>query len=324
MRLGHDDVIVNFSLSNPQQPLTMIPRSAFSRHLLRYTSFPSNRHFFSSITSAQNAQTPAPQDPPAQPHRIDPRWLTMMKRRIGRCMMFGMKPAQVDTAGKILQELARDWRELIAGSEGFLTDEKRRSLYRHNVVWGEQDIMGETCILDRHVNNVTYVRYAETARVNWTRNIGIHIDPTNKKEWLNLLNSTGIGLILRSIKINYKFPMKSPDKITVYQKLVHDPSSSLSSQSAFELQVMIISEARQRLAAYCYEDIVTYDYGKNRKTSELPPFMLAQFKTIWEQQLKAEAEWKQRILEIESRVRTLEVESWDRADAVEDTGSAKK
>lgn len=53
-------------------------------------------------------------------------------------MMFGLKPAQIEDAGKILQQLARDWRELIAGSEGFLTDEKRRSLYKHNVVWGEQ------------------------------------------------------------------------------------------------------------------------------------------------------------------------------------------
>jgi len=51
--------------------------------------------------------------------------------------MFGLKPAQIEDAGKILQQLARDWRELIAGSEGFLTDEKRRALYRHNVVWGE-------------------------------------------------------------------------------------------------------------------------------------------------------------------------------------------
>lgn len=53
-------------------------------------------------------------------------------------MMFGLKPAQIEDAGKVLQQLARDWRELIAGSEGFLTDEKRRSLYKHNVVWGEQ------------------------------------------------------------------------------------------------------------------------------------------------------------------------------------------
>lgn len=51
--------------------------------------------------------------------------------------MFGLRPAQIDDAGKVLQQLARDWRELIAGSEGFLTDEKRRSLYQHKVVWGE-------------------------------------------------------------------------------------------------------------------------------------------------------------------------------------------
>lgn len=119
-------------------------------------------------------------------------------------------------------------------------------------------------------------------------------------------------------------PMKFPDKITVYQRLVPDPSSSLSSQSAFQLQVMILSEARQRPAARCHEDIVTYDYRKNRKTSELPPFISEQFQIIWELQEKTRKEWQQRILEIESRVRTLEVESWDRPDAVEDTGSAKK
>jgi hypothetical protein len=115
--------------------------------------------------------------------------------------------------------------------------------------------------------------------------------------------------------------MTFPDKITVYQKLAHDPSS-LSSESAFHLQVMILSEARQRPAARCHEDIVIYDYRKNRKTPELPPFILDQFVKMWELQEKAKVEWQQRILEIEGHVRTLEVESWDRADAVEDTGSA--
>lgn len=51
--------------------------------------------------------------------------------------MFGLKPAQVVDAGDVLQQLARDWRELIAGSEGFLTGKAHRGLFKHNVVWGE-------------------------------------------------------------------------------------------------------------------------------------------------------------------------------------------
>lgn len=115
----------------------MIPRSALQRRVQGPIYSLCARRTLSTTVPEQNARTPASENAPARPHAIDPRWLTMMKRRVGRCMMFGLKPAQVDRAGGILQQLARDWRELIAGSEGFLTDEKRRSLYRHNVVWGE-------------------------------------------------------------------------------------------------------------------------------------------------------------------------------------------
>lgn len=118
--------------------------------------------------------------------------------------------------------------------------------------------------------------------------------------------------------------MTSPDKITVYQRLIPDPSGHLSSQSAFRLEVMILSEARQRSSARCFEDIVLYDYKKNRKTVNLPPFVMDQFKAIWEQQEKEAEKWQQRITEIESRVRALEVQSWDRADAVENNGSASQ
>lgn len=51
--------------------------------------------------------------------------------------MFGLRPDQVQHAGYILQQLARDWRELVAGSEGYLTGEKYRGLFCHNVAWGE-------------------------------------------------------------------------------------------------------------------------------------------------------------------------------------------
>lgn len=49
-----------------------------------------------------------------------------------------------------------------------------------------------------------YNRYAESARVNWTLNFAAQ-DPAHKKEWLELISPKSIGLILRSIKTDYKF-----------------------------------------------------------------------------------------------------------------------
>lgn len=113
---------------------TMLPRTV--RGQFPRIPFSSIR-LLSTTSPVQNAHKSTSENPFARPHAIDPRWLTLMKRRIGRCMMFGLKPAQIKESSKILQQLARDWRELVAGSEGYLTDEKRRSLFRHNVVWGE-------------------------------------------------------------------------------------------------------------------------------------------------------------------------------------------
>lgn len=49
-----------------------------------------------------------------------------------------------------------------------------------------------------------YNRYAESARVNWTLNFAAQ-DPKHKQEWLELVSPKSIGLILRSIKTDYKF-----------------------------------------------------------------------------------------------------------------------
>lgn len=51
--------------------------------------------------------------------------------------MFGIDSAQTNEAGSILQEISTNWRELVAGSEGFLTGKEHRGLYRQEVVWGE-------------------------------------------------------------------------------------------------------------------------------------------------------------------------------------------
>lgn len=56
-----------------------------------------------------------------------------------------------------------------------------------------------------HVNNVTYTKYAESARINWAYNYAVHIDPGHKREWSELWTPNGDGLILRSIRTDYKF-----------------------------------------------------------------------------------------------------------------------
>ncbi|KAF1946571.1 hypothetical protein EJ02DRAFT_450310 [Clathrospora elynae] len=241
---------------------------------------------------------------------LSPRWLSDVKTRIGKCINFGISPAQVGEAGSILQEIAVDWRELVAGSEGFLTGKQHRGLYRQEVVWGEMDSMG-------HVNNVMYNRYAESARVNWTLNFAAS-DPKHKAEWMELMTPRSVGLILRSIKTDYKFPMKWPDRVTVLHKLHSNPTPSTDN---FTLDVLILSEAHRRPAARCVEDIVVYDY-KTAKKSTLPPFMVDKFRETFELQQQAKENNSRRVRQLLERVRELEKGSWDRVGAKENFGSA--
>ena len=83
------------------------------------------RAHFSSVT------------PPPASVSLSTRWLSELKARIGRCLLFGLKSSQIDEAGRILRIVAEDWRELLAGSEGFLVGKGRAGLEGQEVVWGE-------------------------------------------------------------------------------------------------------------------------------------------------------------------------------------------
>lgn len=89
--------------------------------------------------------------PPPTSVSLPPRWLSELKARIGKCLLFGLKPAQIDEAGGILSIVARDWRELLAGSEGFLVGKGRAGLEGHQVVWGEMVGFPGTCSSILHI-----------------------------------------------------------------------------------------------------------------------------------------------------------------------------
>jgi chromosome condensin MukBEF MukE localization factor len=69
------------------------------------------------------------------------RWLSELKARVGKCIMFGLSEEQLGRAGEVLEIASRDWKDLVVGSEGFLTDRGRAGLLGHSVVWGEMDVM---------------------------------------------------------------------------------------------------------------------------------------------------------------------------------------
>lgn len=111
--------------------------------------------------------------------------------------------------------------------------------------------------------------------------------------------------------------MKYPDRITVYHKLGVEPTPDTD---AFHFDVLILSEAHQRIAARVVEDCVVYDYMKGSKTT-LKPFMIEVLQETWRLQQEAKHVNTGRLQSLLDRVRRLETESWDREGAVEDMGS---
>ena len=106
--------------------------------------------------------------PPQRRHSstaISPRWLSELPPRIGNCLTFGTSPAQTEEASSILDLVARDWRTLLAGSEGFLTSPSRRGLYRQAVVWGDMDSM-VPALLPSPFHPLIYLGYSRSLTTN--------------------------------------------------------------------------------------------------------------------------------------------------------------
>ncbi|KAJ4290896.1 hypothetical protein N0V90_010092 [Kalmusia sp. IMI 367209] len=277
------------------------------------TLFPAQRvprlSRFQSTVSTRNEPTTA---------SLSPRWLSDLKTRVGKCINFGISNEQTREAGAILQEMGDDWRDLVAGSEGFLTGKGRWGLYRHQVAWGEMVQLRPVQYCEcRHVNNVTYNRWAESARVNWALNMAA-MDAEHRGEWKALIAPTGIGMILRSIRTDYKFPLVSPDRVTVLHKLRSKPKADTDH---FILDVLILSEVHRRIAARCVEDIVVYDYQAAKKSS-MKPFMVKKLQETFALQEQAKERCGNKAVDLIKRVVALEKASWDRPDAKEDFGNA--
>ncbi|KAF7562883.1 hypothetical protein G7046_g1247 [Stylonectria norvegica] len=211
----------------------------------------------------------------------DSRWLTDLRTRLKICLSRDLTPEQGKKAKELSDYVQANWLELLVGRDGFLTGKQWRGLDKHSVAWGD---MANRIVANLgqhgHVNNVKYNRYAESGRVNWMRSYVEAAPPEHRKQWVQLMTPHGVGLILRSIRTDYKFPMTYPDETTVIHKLTVKPEYGADHVL---LEAVILSERYKRPAARCFEDIVVFDYKAAKKTP-LEGFMVDQLRKTFDDQ----------------------------------------
>ncbi len=116
------------------------------------------------------------------------------------------------------------------------------------IQWGEMDAAN-------HVNNAVYMRYFETARIEFFNQIG----------FMDFTGDEGIGPILAEVNCKYKAPLTFPDNIQITARIL--PNSL--TEFGFTMQHIVFSEKLQRVAAEGTSKIVCYDY-KNKCKALIP------------------------------------------------------
>ena len=124
------------------------------------------------------------------------------------------------------------------------------------VAWGEMDAF-------QHVNNIVYLRYAESARIAYIERAGLS----------DTMTMTGVGPILASLQCRYKFPLIYPDTARVGVRV------SEIGVDRFTVLFRIVSTAHQRVAAEGDSVIVSYDYRAGCKVP-LPAAMRAAIEAL--------------------------------------------
>ena len=112
------------------------------------------------------------------------------------------------------------------------------------VAWGEMDAL-------RHVNNIVYFRYFESARIAYFE----------KLRFWEFMNQTGVGPILASIQCKFKIPLTYPDTVSVGTRI---PKIE---QDRFVMEYRAVGHKSQAIAAEGESVVVSYNYRENKKTS---------------------------------------------------------
>ncbi|PWK27326.1 acyl-CoA thioester hydrolase [Arcicella aurantiaca] len=120
------------------------------------------------------------------------------------------------------------------------------------VQWGDMDAAN-------HVNNTVYLRYFESARVDFFNSI----------DFMDFTGEESVGPILAETNCKYKAPLTFPDNIKITARILPDSIT----EYGFTMQHVVYSEKLQRIAAEGTSRIVCYDY-KNKRKALIPSNLL--------------------------------------------------
>ncbi|NSY35975.1 acyl-CoA thioesterase [Pseudoalteromonas sp. JC28] len=120
-----------------------------------------------------------------------------------------------------------------------------------NVVWGEMDALG-------HVNNVSYFRYFETARIDFLTQTGL----------LSVLSEPTHSPVLRDTYAQYKRPVTFPDTLHIGSYITD------IKEDRFTMRYEAFSESQQAVCTTGYANVVMFNM-KTGKKSPIPESMLA-------------------------------------------------
>jgi len=109
------------------------------------------------------------------------------------------------------------------------------------ILWGDEDSFA-------HVNNVAYLRWCETGRVEYLRRIGMFPETPPR----------GVGPIIASITCHYRRPLNYPDVVAVGTRVKSIGNSS------FKMEQRIVSRNLNEVAADAESTMVTLDYAAGK------------------------------------------------------------
>lgn len=118
------------------------------------------------------------------------------------------------------------------------------------VAWGEMDAL-------QHVNNVTYFRYFETARIDYFKHIDL----------MENIAITQVGPVVSETNCRYKIPVTFPDTLLVGSKITD------LQNDRFTMKYQVVSKKLNKITTLGSATVVMFDFKTNQKANLTPEIL---------------------------------------------------